>query len=201
MVLHALRLKGFAEPEAIADRVGLDVDDVVKRLETFEDEGLVRYRGGAVSGWTLTAAGRREDERRAASELDASGARAAVEAAYRTFLSHNADVLQLCTAWQLRDRDGEPVLNDHSEPEYDAQIVDRLLAVDAAIQPVLDDLASRLDRYSSYGPRLASAAARVAGDEKDWFTKPTIDSYHTIWFELHEDFLATLGIERGKETG
>ena len=36
--------------------------------------------------------------------------------------------------------------------------------------------------------------------EKDWFTKPTIDSYHTVWFELHENLLATLGIERGKET-
>jgi hypothetical protein len=26
-----------------------------------------------------------------------------------------------------------------------------------------------------------------------------IPSYHTIWFELHEDLLATLGIERGSE--
>ena len=26
-----------------------------------------------------------------------------------------------------------------------------------------------------------------------------IDSYHTVWFELHEDLLATLGIERSSE--
>jgi hypothetical protein len=26
-----------------------------------------------------------------------------------------------------------------------------------------------------------------------------IDSYHTVWFELHEDLLSTLGIERSKE--
>jgi hypothetical protein len=26
-----------------------------------------------------------------------------------------------------------------------------------------------------------------------------IDSYHSVWFELHEDLLATLGIERGSE--
>ena len=25
-----------------------------------------------------------------------------------------------------------------------------------------------------------------------------IDSYHTVWFELHEDLLATLGIERDR---
>jgi hypothetical protein len=24
-----------------------------------------------------------------------------------------------------------------------------------------------------------------------------MDSYHTVWFELHEDLLATLGLERG----
>ena len=35
--------------------------------------------------------------------------------------------------------------------------------------------------------------------ETDWLTKPIIDSYHTVWFELHEDLLATLGLERGHE--
>ena len=35
--------------------------------------------------------------------------------------------------------------------------------------------------------------------ERDWFAKPMIDSYHTVWFQLHEDLLNTLGIERSKE--
>jgi hypothetical protein len=26
-----------------------------------------------------------------------------------------------------------------------------------------------------------------------------IDSYHTVWFELHEDLLATLGRQRSQE--
>ena len=50
-----------------------------------------------------------------------------------------------------------------------------------------------------YGSRLSSALAKVQGGDGDWFTKPTIDSYHTVWFELHENLLATLGIERGRE--
>ena len=37
--------------------------------------------------------------------------------------------------------------------------------------------------------------------EGDWFDKPLTDSYHTVWFELHEDLLATLGLERATETG
>ena len=37
-----------------------------------------------------------------------------------------------------------------------------------------------------------------AGDHQ-WFTRPLIDSYHTVWFELHEDLLSTLGKERASE--
>ena len=31
-------------------------------------------------------------------------------------------------------------------------------------------------------------------------TKPVIESYHTVWFELHEDLLVTLGLDRAAET-
>ena len=64
------------------------------------------------------------------------------------------------------------------------------------MQPVVADLAEALGRFGGYGPRLAGALAKVQGGDVDWFTKPTIDSYHTVWFELHENLLATLGIER-----
>ena len=43
------------------------------------------------------------------------------------------------------------------------------------------------------------ALDRIRGGDLDWFTKPMIDSYHTVWFELHENLLATLGIQRAKE--
>jgi hypothetical protein len=39
----------------------------------------------------------------------------------------------------------------------------------------------------------------VRAGEGDWFTSPLVDSYHTVWFELHEDLLATLGLERAEE--
>jgi len=42
--------------------------------------------------------------------------------------------------------------------------------------------------------------ALVAG-EHTWLTRPTVDSYHTVWFELHEDLLATLGRTRSDERG
>jgi hypothetical protein len=33
--------------------------------------------------------------------------------------------------------------------------------------------------------------------ERSWVAQPKIDSCHTVWMELHEDLLATLGLERG----
>ena len=56
-----------------------------------------------------------------------------------------------------------------------------------------------LERFARYEPRLSTAVHRVESGERDWFTKPLIDSYHTVWFELHEDLLSTLGKERASE--
>ena len=77
--------------------------------------------------------------------------------------------------------------------------IGRLVTVHEAVLPITDDLAAALARFARYGPRLTNAVDRVRAGEVDWFTKPVLDSYHTVWFELHEDLLATLGIERGEE--
>lgn len=201
LVLLGLRLRGFAEADELSERFGVPLDDVVKYLDVFERDGLVRHRSGALGGWTLTALGRVDGERRAGAELDASGARGTVEAAYRAFREQNPGLLQLCTDWQLRGDPGENTPNDHLDEAYDANVIARLVETDAVVQPVCLQLASALDRFAGYGDRFALALARVRDGEKDWFTRPIIDSYHAVWFELHENLLATLGIERGKETG
>jgi hypothetical protein len=92
------------------------------------------------------------------------------------------------------------VVNDHGDAEYDRGVVERLAAVDEGVRPVTADLAAALERYDRYGPRLAAALDRVRAGDGDWFTKPLVDSYHTVWFELHEDLMATLGIQRGQGT-
>lgn len=199
LVLHGLRLKGFAEPPAVAEVVDLDENDAKAELEELLSRHLVQYRDGRMSGFTLTSAGRAEHARLVAEEIERHGVRGAIESAYRKFLDHNGGLLAVCTAWQLRGPDGEQVVNDHTDPGYDAGVIDQLAEIHAHIEPVCDELAGALARYSLYGPRLAHALSRLRAGELDWFTKPMIPSYHTIWFELHEDLLATLGIERGQE--
>jgi hypothetical protein len=200
LVLHTVRLKGFADADPVAATTGLPVDEVVAELERARDAGLVVRREGRITGWSLTPEGRAEAARTVMAELDGAGARAAVQEAYRRFLSCNKELLGVCTDWQLRTVDGHQVANDHSDAAYDESVVKRLRLIDDAVQPVCDDLAGALGRFGRYGPRLSIALTRVEAGELDWFTKPLIDSYHTVWFELHEDLLATLGIERGSET-
>ena len=120
----------------------------------------------------------------------------ALEAAYEAFLPANARLKEVTTAWQMRD--GEP--NDHTDAAYDATVIATLGEIDVAIGPVCTRLASALDRFGRYGRLLGEALARVRAGDGDWFTRPTVASYHTVWFELHEDLLATLNLDRATET-
>ena len=198
LVLQALRLKSLVDTHAVAEVVGADEAVVASSLEALAEVGLVRRRDGARAGWMLTRDGRADGQRRLADELDASGARDLVSAAYRRFLDLNAEFLSVCTDWQVRDVDAQ-VLNDHADPDYDTAVVARLGEIHEAVRPVCGDLADALARFARYGPALDEAYRRVSSGDTDWFTKPMIDSYHTVWFELHEDLLSTLGVERATE--
>jgi hypothetical protein len=202
LVLHGLRLKGFGEVAAIAEAVDLAESEAKPLLDELAGEGLVTYRDGRLSGFSLTKEGREHHARALAAELDAAGARPAVHDGYRRFLTHNAELLGICTSWQLREDgegEGDATLNDHSDPDYDAGVIDRLASLHTGVEPICEDLGDALHRFRPYGPRLRAAVDRVLEGDHDWFTKPMIPSYHTVWFELHEDLLSTLGIERGSE--
>ncbi|MDP1819928.1 MAG: hypothetical protein Q8K58_08580 [Acidimicrobiales bacterium] len=200
LVLHGLRLKGFAGAEAVAEAVGIEDADAKPELDHLVAHGLASYREGRLSGFTLTPAGREEHARRLEAQLEDTGTRPVIRGAYERFLEINADLLDICTAWQLRDVGGEQVINDHTDAAHDQAVIGRLAELDAKVQPICADLGAALDRFAGYGPRLADALAKVRAGAVDWFTKPMIASYHTVWFELHEDLLATLGIERSSET-
>ncbi len=199
VVLNGLRLKGLCDGPPLAAATSLDEADAARILDDLESDGLVTRRPGPRSGWALTTSGRAEHARLMEQEADEAADRAAIEEAYGRFRQVNDDLLRACTDWQLRPEGGDAVVNDHADEAYDRKVVDRLEAVDDAAQPVCRALAERRERFAAYGPRLAAALAKVEAGDGEWFTKPLIDSYHTVWFELHEDLLLSLAIERTKE--
>ena len=199
LTLHALRLRSMCSVEVIATRFDLGAAEVEQVLSSANERNLVRFRDGRLSGWSLTSDGRVFAEGLLAEELERSQARSTVEHLYGRFLLLNDDVLSACTDWQVMDSASGPVVNDHSDTDRDAQTLQRLTQIQLAICPVTDELAGTLNRFGGYSDRLELAHGKVMAGDHEWFTRPTIDSYHTVWFELHEDLLATLGRSRTDE--
>lgn len=102
VVLHAVRVKGFADTAAIAHPFGLDAADVQEHLLDAQAHGWITYSSfGDTAGWSLTDRGRVENERRLAGELaDIRGAQV-VSDVYREFLPLNARLLRACTDWLI----------------------------------------------------------------------------------------------------
>src|SRR6476619_2852224 len=89
LVLHALRLKGFAEPPAVAEATAVAEGDVADRLAAFQQRELVKRRDGRVSGFLLLPAGRDHHAALLDDDRAAAGCDDVVEAAYAAFLVHN----------------------------------------------------------------------------------------------------------------
>lgn len=201
LVLHALRIKGVAVPESVAVATGLGVEGVMEDLRELGAAGLVRSREGVVAGWALTADGRQRERELVAVELEAMGGRTSIEARYHDFRPLNAVFLQACADWQLRGEGADRVVNDHGDADYDRAVLSALASIGDELGKVLAELIATLPRFRPYRERLRAALAHVAAGELEYFTGPLIDSVHTVWFELHEDLLTTLNVQRSSEVG
>ena len=199
LVLHGVRVKGMTDVAVVAQRFGLDRELVHELLLDYEAMGWVtRVRFADVDGWALTARGRAENERRLAAELDQTAARSAVVAAHEVFVVLNSAFLTAVTNWQIRPTPTDPLAaNDHADQGWDERVVGDLRGLGVRLRPVGEQLAVTLERFAGYPERYSAALDRVDRGERAWVAQPTIESCHTVWMELHEDLLATLGLERG----
>lgn len=200
LVLHAVRVRGATDSAGAARRYGLDPGATHDSLVALRARGhVVRTTFAGSDAWSLTGAGRAEDERLLAAELDAApGARDAVAAVHDAFLPLNGTLRAACTAWQLRPTADDPLAeNDHADPAWDAAVVDALVAVDRGLRPLARRLTDTLDRFAGYDARFGAALAAVLRGDETQVAGTGVDSCHTVWMELHEDLIATLGVPRG----
>jgi pyruvate,orthophosphate dikinase len=192
--LQAIAIKGFAQPGAIAEAVlaaPADVEPILDRLAT---DGLIASSAGALK---LTQAGTARAAEFLAADRTAWGAQAAA-AALDAFLELDHEVKDTVTAWQLRDAKAQ-VLNDHTDPDYDAAVLDRLGTVDAHAQAWFTSAGAGPRRLGDYRERLSMALARARAGDGRFVASPRVDSYHGIWFELHEDLIGLAGRTREAE--
>jgi hypothetical protein len=189
LVLHALRLLGHATAAQVADRFDLPHEPVTEHLLDAQARGWVSLVPEVLGGgWSLTEAGKARGEHLLAVQLDDVGGRPTVAQVHEDFLPHNVAVTQACTSWQLTGLGiGEAVGLE--------EVVATLTAGADALAGLEGRLVAVLDRFGGYHHRFADAVAR-AGTDSRWVTATDRQSCHRVWFELHEDLIASLGLTR-----
>jgi hypothetical protein len=188
-LLHEVRLRGLVQVEQLDEGSGPGRTVIATQLVA---EGLVTPvrasirvtpKGRALhQAWARVPAGSATED--------------ALRRAYERFLPLNGEFLRLCHDWQVRPGN---VPNVHDDLRYDWGVIDRLRDIDERVAPVLRRFARTLERFDVYPRRLRGARKRVEDGETEWFTSPRLDSYHTVWMQVHEDLLLGLGLERTDE--
>lgn len=193
-LLQTLRLKGRGSMEAIASALDSDAASVSAGLDELARAEFVEL--GPRDAYKLTPAGRDALAELLVAER-AGVDQDAVKAHYDEFCGHNDRFKEAMTAWQLKD---SSTPNDHSDAAYDDAVVARIGAIHQAVVPVVTAAVAPVERLAALYPRrLDTAWQLVAGGDRSWIAKPLADSYHTVWFEMHEELIGLAGLTRAEE--
>jgi hypothetical protein len=195
-----MRCIGYATEDRVAAASGFTANETTRLLAELADRALASSTPGPFGGWALTDEGRVTVQIWLEEELTSAGARDLIRRCYEQFLELNPTLLDVSTDWQMIRVGDSHIVNDHRDADYDAKVLDRLIKLDKSAQKVCADLSGSLTRFGLYGPRLSKALDRaLAGDHV--YVTDNLESYHNVWFQLHEDLLVTLGISREDERG
>jgi pyruvate,orthophosphate dikinase len=191
VLLQVLHVKGRATLDALAAAVQADPAEAVAG---FVADGLVE---DSRFGYKLTAAARPRVDELYAREREQAGP--VIDDVYASFGPINDEVKQIVTDWQMRPVAGELAVNDHTDHRYDEGVVARLRHTDAKVTTALAPLTVALARFALYPERLGRALGLVCEGDHSMLAAPLKDSYHTVWFELHEELITLAGRNRASE--
>jgi pyruvate,orthophosphate dikinase len=160
---------------------------VVDGLVEANDDAFRLTRGGKTRGTSVLAA----DQRRWGS--------ANAEEALDAFLGMDPRVKEVVTAWQLREVGGAQAINDHADAAYDASVLERLTGVHHDAIEWMSSLSEPPPGLRVYLLRLERALASARSGDGRFVASPRVDSYHGVWFELHEELILLAGRNRADE--
>lgn len=163
-VLRALRLKGRATTEDLAEATGLRAGSVTAATDALVASGGAKEMRGAYV--LLPPARDRLDQLLAAERARVD--QAAIAELYEQFSEVNGDFKALANDWQTR---GDAV-NDHTDAAYDEEVLARLPQIHARVNRIVDRVAlqaphrqvwrSSFDGARARGGRRARMAAEAA---------------------------------------
>ncbi|HEV2029885.1 MAG TPA: pyruvate, phosphate dikinase [Candidatus Dormibacteraeota bacterium] len=194
-IVRALLIKGSATNEGLAESLMSTPDLARTMLEGLVGEGLVQQAAGA---FRLTPSGTTKANARIAADQLRWGteqARAALDA----FHVLDLRVKNAVTAWQLREVGGAQTLNDHTDAGYDAGVLEQLAGVQRDTAGWLSSQGEAPAELRRYLSRLERALAQARDGDQRFVASPRVDSYHGVWFELHEELILLAGRSRAEE--
>jgi len=193
LVYHGLAVKRHAGAKAVAALVGVDESRVNRMLADAVASGRAIEAKG---GFALTPLARLAVEGRYSLHFGELRDNAPFVAAYESFERINRTLKQVITDWQTLEVAGNRVANDHSDAAHDESVIGRLGRVHEQVEPVLAAMAAHLPRLDIYSRKLLAALEAAEDGDRGWVSDVRRDSYHTVWFELHEDLLRIMGQTR-----
>jgi hypothetical protein len=194
-LIACLYVKGFGKTEALAEALGAAADAVEAAIAQLVAHGEAeQFRVGA----RLSASGKATAEQGLAQERAGTDHRR-LKDEYERFAPLNTDFKALVTDWQMRSIDGKLTRNDHKDEAYDEAVLGRLPDLHARTVALIDDIAAHASRIGGYRRRLSEALAKLEAGDHRYITAPDRDSYHTVWFEFHQDLINLLGLTRQQE--
>lgn len=183
-VLRALGLKGLATAERIAAVLGADPAAVEAELRAAVAEGLARE---TPRGFAMLPQGR--DAVLAGLEAERAGLdTAAMDAVFERFDALDQEFKALVSGWQQ----APPA---EAEAAW-ARAVAGLASIHERLVPVAAEAAALVPRLGAYPARFAAALEAVRAGDQAMLASPLKESYHTAWFELHEELIALSGRTR-----
>jgi len=195
-VVRTLHIKGSATTDAVASALASTPEQVSAALNRLVTAGLVE---SSAETYRLSRSGKTKASKLVAADQARWGVSNAI-AALDAFLALDQRTKETVTAWQLRSSGGTQVLNDHTDPRYDDRVLDRLAAIHSDAKQWLSGLSPSLGRFRVYLARLERALTLARDGDGRFVASPMVDSYHGVWFELHEDLIQLAGRSRADET-
>ena len=195
-VRRVVGLKGMASTDSLVEVLGCGPGQAGSAISALVDEGSVEeLPGGRVRLTREALAGVDELFRR-----DAARLRTAIEPVMDAFHAADSAFKELVTAWQMRVIDGAEVANNHTDAAYDNAVIARLRDdIHPRVLAVVSEVSAAEPRLARYGERLTAALESLQEGDVQMMAHPLRDSYHTVWFELHEELIRLCGRTRASE--
>ncbi len=194
-LVRTLLVKGRAAPQALAAALEVAPAQVSAALDRLAEGGIVE---ATTFGPRLTERGHARALALFAADQKRLGGAARAQELLERFLPLDSQLKAIVTAWQLRTVDGRTVANDHTDEAYDAALLEQLAGLHTLVAAWLEPLWTVLPRLHGYQDRLQRALDQARDGDRRFVASPLVESYHSIWFELHEELIRLSGKTRGE---